>query len=68
MTNICSLGYVLHLINTHFYKERANFGYGTNIVSKFKELLYLLKAAIEKGVHVLHVYGDSSLNFKWMQD
>jgi hypothetical protein len=58
---LCGLGYVLFLSDSHYYTGRANIVDGTNNYAEFKALLFLLMSALNKGLVRQQVYGDSAL-------
>jgi ribonuclease HI len=67
-SQICSLGLVLFLSNSHYILAKVNLGSRINNVEEFKVFLYFLKATMKKGIKTLQVFGDLTLTIKWMKD
>ena len=56
---ICGAGGILYLSDEHFFTFFAGLGLGTNNFPDLLALKLLIILAIKKGVHIVHIFGDS---------
>ena len=62
---VCGVGCVLHLSHDHFFRRKLGSGIGSNTRVELLALWVLLKFSKDKGVHDIHIVGDSKVIVDW---
>jgi len=68
LEHLCSLGFVLFIVEDHYFIGKENMGIGTNNQGEFEALFFLLKYSLEKNIMQLYVFGDFVMTIKWMNN
>ena len=61
----CGGGVVLHIDALNYVHSKAGFGFGSNNFAEICALRLLLITALEWGVHLIQVFGDSKIVIDW---
>lgn len=61
-------GTLVYLRQDYFYKIQSGLGRGTKNYAELMSFKLLLLFVIEKGVHMLLIYGDSEIVINWFNE
>jgi len=64
---INGIGFILYLSETHRFQIKGNVGRGTNNQGEFKDIYFLLKSSLDRGIDKLQVMGYLSMVINWMK-